>query len=430
MKQLYLNSNDTEEFHETFEKIYENNHPLSCYMAEKGIVLPILTGYRIGCETNEDIDSGVLNADYSYVDDSGRSIFCIKDYQLPNVIEYMDKEVIYGGILLPHYGHFLLESTVRLYYYLQNNPNNLDIVFSIGENDHNQYYMEFLNVLGIPKEKIILVSKHIQFKNVYVPERSSSIRGLYTKEYMIPFETACNNVIAAKYEKVYFTRRKFNGWGTCFGENVVEKIFKANGFKVIEPEHYSVKEQIAFAKGAKVLAGINGTALHNALFSPKETQVIILNRCEGLPTTQIIVDKAAGHTDFYIDTFLNLLNIDYCFGPFILGMTDEFRAFLKDQKMNDLEMPNLNFKIFDKLEEYIARYVSIYIKLSIDGDKFSGEINSAILLYCLSQYSQIRCKMFRVLRAITFGKIRRIIKKKYLLQQHMKEYLEFIKSNK
>lgn len=46
------------------------------------------------------------------------------------------------------------------------------------------------------------------------------------------------------------------------GEAYIEDVFRKNGFKILHPESMSLREQIAYLKGAKTVAGVIGTATH------------------------------------------------------------------------------------------------------------------------------------------------------------------------
>jgi len=90
---------------------------------------------------------------------------------------------------------------------------------------------------------------------------------------------------AGASSKVYLSRAKIphlpkgtGGWHHLDNEAEVEKVFSDNGFDIIHPQEWSIAEQLAIYSAARVLAGPYGSGLHNALFLPRNSRVIGLNR--------------------------------------------------------------------------------------------------------------------------------------------------------
>lgn len=357
---------------------------------------------------------GVLNSDREYVPDTGMAEMRFVDLNLPDEIPFVDKTVIWGGLLIPHYGHFLLQSTTRLYYYLKNRDKNIPIAFAVFDNELPKYMSDFFNLLNIPPEHLILVDRPTQFKNVICPPLSSVYYRDWTKDFVLPFSEAAKNIRPAPYKKVFFSRRHWNGLAKCLGEDSLEKVFNGNGFHSVEMQNLSLREQISIIKGAEVLAGINGTAFHNILFGEKGKRIILLNRNEEYDS-QYIVNEAVEAECFVVQAYENPLPVNHPHGPFIVGVTRYVKSFLKDFGLNDFNIPFVPLKYakeFYKL--YFQTYCqnNFYIELCVR-NKNKIDVGDLFKLKELCAYSRFRELMFRILSKITFGKTKLKFKQEY-----------------
>ncbi len=327
-KRLYLNGENNAQYFE----IYKTDKKPSVRIVKNAAVYPAVSDVS-------KVDP--LYGAYGVYDESGA--FCpdsaMRSGELipypaeekNKTAEYSDQSVIYGGVAYFHaYGHFLLESTARLWFVLQNSDDKRPIVFiPVGKPDR---YLEFFDLLGIERERLLFIDRPMRFKEIAVPEMSSHLGEYYTEEFMLPFRRAAANVPAAKYEKVYLTRRRFE-FGNMYGEEALERTFKANGYKIISPERLSVREQIALMKGAKNVVSVLGSATHNTVFCRKGTRNVVLNRAENVCRAQMLVDQAAELDRYYVDAYYDCFPVSYFWGPYFVGLTPCVREFCKDKGM-------------------------------------------------------------------------------------------------
>ena len=91
---------------------------------------------------------GVLDSDYVLVKSSLTS--SIQDSYSIADAEYQDLTVVYCGYLIRHWGHFLVETAARLWYFLENDETIDKYVFTVDENEERfpeGNYKEFLSFL-------------------------------------------------------------------------------------------------------------------------------------------------------------------------------------------------------------------------------------------------------------------------------------------
>lgn len=78
----------------------------------------------------------------------------------------------------------------------------------------------------------------------------------------------------------------------------LDDVFASAGFAVVHPETMSIAEQVAVVRGADVLAGLSGSAMHLSVFARPGSHVLTLGdaRDPARPTrTQQVIDAACGH---------------------------------------------------------------------------------------------------------------------------------------
>lgn len=328
-----------EKYYTDYNLDKEIKRPLNVVEVEGGIILPLKA---IDYHTDNEIHlGGVLDANKNFCPLSsthraGSDFRSLKNgYKISEPIKYKNEIVIYGGVLYEFYGHVLLESMARLWYYIKHNPHKYRVVFNVVPRARGKF-KEFFELLDIPYNNDTFIKTPTQYKKVIIPEQASIYAENWHPNYLIPFDYMASKVKAEKYDKVYFTRTKLTRRNPVLGEEPIEKLFKKNGFKVFSPEKLSLKKQIALMKGCKELATVSSSTYHNLLFAKEGTRLICLNRAYEPDFSQHIVDLAKKLDYTYIDVSINPLPVTHVAGPWIIGFTDNLIQFAKD---NNYKLP-------------------------------------------------------------------------------------------
>ena len=421
MKNLYL-KNDTEitKWNEWL-KSHKSSRTLSFKIIKEGIIIePQLAQGRFGCE----LEVGIFDKHKKYIKGTGISEKPFLNLNIPDNSISVDENVIYCGFLTCHYGHFLLQSTTRLWYYLQNKQKfeKYKLVFSATSENIPKFIADFFELCEIDKNKIMLVTKPTKFKQIICPDISSIYYKDFTDEFALPFKIATKKINPSPYKKVFFSRKYWTGIAKCLGEEELEKIFNKNGFKSVAMEKLSLQEQIAIIKGAEILAGINGTSFHNILFSDQPKTLIMLNRNEEFDS-QYIINELTNSTCYVIQAHANPLPVTHPHGPFIVGFTPTCKTFFSDFNLN-------NFNTVFKPRKYAKKFwnlycnnysnTNVYEELRLR-NKEKVDINDLLNLLKLTTYSPLKKLLAYLLYKSTFGKLRKKFKQKY---QMYKKYNE------
>lgn len=223
---------------------------------------------------------------------SSRSMQLVPKRRISAMTEAYDvSDAIYGGVWFSHFGHFITETL----------PNLATICNELGPDDPRPIYFQslsahedfnalpsyityFLGLLGLDGQRFHLVNTPVAIENLYLP------RPAFVKKYQYaPFvaEVLDKQLSLSKTTPdldIYFSRGKLvnNVQRAGLEEAELETMFKRHGFTVVYPENMTIAEQLDLASRARVIAGLNGSALHWSLYARSVEKVMLLGWNLGL----------------------------------------------------------------------------------------------------------------------------------------------------
>ena len=193
---------------------------------------------------------------------------------------------LWGGVLWMHFGHFLVESTSRLWA-LDHLKEEIDGVLFIPKRPRNSgevagYQRDFLQLLGCDKEMRSLEAP-ARVERLIVPGQGFGLGSLITGTQPFRDSIARNfarEVAPEGAEKLYISRSKLPaGRGNLIGEEALEQALAAEGYHIFHPEKHDLRTQIAAYKAARQVIAAEGSALHLlAMVARSEQQVAIVVR--------------------------------------------------------------------------------------------------------------------------------------------------------
>jgi len=272
-------------------------------------------------------------------------------YHLELTAEHHFSSAIYGGFLVDHYGHFLLEGLARLWSLskieapiLFQTPPGLNKITSLPK-----YMQEIFGLLGV-SEKVVLVDRPVSVETLYIPDAANVLDGYISKEFLRSVALNCTETTSLKTDLVYFSRSKLEA-GVISDESRLEEVLKKNGYKIIHPEDFSVKEQIEIISSCKVLMGFVGSAFHTmVLCNSFPEKVVYLQRMKSLNSNFKEIDHHLGINSLYLDTvisdngFNGVGHVDFevIIKTLIQEGLVESEALLPDMIPHDLNMKGLS----------------------------------------------------------------------------------------
>lgn len=268
---------------------------------------------------------------------------------IPNefkIENYIDERIVFIGLLgalrFYAYGDYLINTINKLWIFIKK-PELLNCKICFFIDSDNNIPFELLELFGIKKENLINIKEITQAREIIIPQSSMPVfENKWAKEFDKVVEKIKENVKSKNYKKVYLSRNKLPQSIKTYGEDIIEKQFKKNGFKIIYPEKYSIKEQIAILKDCEFLAGTIGSNMHNAIFCKHNIKTVYLNRTELTNIVQMTIDAMKNFNANYIDVYTYIFT-SYPYGlPYLIEFNSNLKMFFKDNNLKYDKNININ----------------------------------------------------------------------------------------
>lgn len=329
---------------------------------------------------------GVLNNRNEYIEESGSRDGYLKygkayEYN-DSELDISDEEVIWFGYFYSHWGHFIIELIGRMWFLLENYKDQKIIYISQDGDEFRGVFLEFMNYLGVPAEKIIKITKPVRFAKIIIPDYAAT-EYYYSNQYIklldyVIVNSDYENCTIPKHENIYLSRKKVGDSKIKdFGEAEIEKQFLENGFVSVSPEKLSLREQISLWNKAKNIVCINGTLPLNIVFNREKINLIVLNKTHIVHEALISIHKVFNKSNMtYIDVFYEKyksLTKNIGVGPFFLYRSTKLNEFLKDNHYKGfkdsgldsirMKVYYLKYKIYKIYGDYYYLIPKYYYKL-------------------------------------------------------------------
>jgi capsular polysaccharide biosynthesis protein len=259
---------------------------------------------------------------------------------IPKECATLETPVLFLSILSDHWGHFLTESTSRLWARLTYpDLNNIGGFFSYMWNDDlDSKYARFLSCFNLfMGDNIFSANIPVKLKKCFIPIASFSNRGEAYCTHRSVFEHVSRQVLRKTHietpsQPVYLSRTKFQGARTIRYEPDVEEMMSKSGAIAIYPENLSLDEHVYIFNRYRHFIGCWGSAFHSLAFSLDPH----------LSATEIISDGS--------------INMNFLMFDAINGNKANYIDCMKATPGLEQNWPNLNLEIdLEKFSGYITQ---------------------------------------------------------------------------
>ena len=275
-------------------------------------------------------------------------------------VETRNEEVLWGGVLIDAYGHFILEGLSRLWPFIDPQYSskfaNIKIVFSVFVNQKKWFY-EFFKLLGLNLSNIEILDKNVKFKKIYVPDESMHSWFGYSEDYNDIYNKIIDsaNKISpcTNFSKIYLSKSAYtSGPAEIINEKYFENFFFKHGYSVVALETLPIPAQISLLNNASSVVATEGSLSHVGLFCKPKTEFIILSRSSQSLLPQYLVNAMKKLDVTLVDVSLNFLDDFRAQGTKLLGITEQWKSFVKDFFNEEIEEDKDN-----TLNEYANEYI-------------------------------------------------------------------------
>ncbi len=196
-----------------------------------------------------------------------------------------------------HFGHLMTEVLGRLWAWpeaKQENPRLKLLTSSL-----LPFQEEIFAAFGIERDDIVTFDHPVRVESLVAAMPAFHI-GSYVSPDVIGetyarLQRGIPRAPSPAGERVFLTRER-GLWRECVNADAVEDYFAERGFAVLRPEKFSLPEQAALFRDAKVVAGFLGSQLYCQVFSPDPLDVIGFVNTSYTSNNEYLLATALGHT--------------------------------------------------------------------------------------------------------------------------------------
>ena len=268
------------------------NAPLSPDRLPPPIIEPVERATIMPVEQNDGLGCGVFRADGSFCELSRTRISANRFTAQPSMpsvegAERLRGTFLFGGLGRHHFGHFLLESTARLWA-MDGRQGRFDglVMLPFMQTDFGSVLrrrlLAFFDLMGVDMP-LHLVKTPVIAEKLMIPAP-----GFGHLEWAVGTEDfrefvrgrIARNCPAQGPEKIYISRSKLkHNFQRVDQEHRIEALMQEAGYTVFHPQRHSITAQIRVYRAARVIVGGEGSAFHFVPFAvAPETRVGLIQR--------------------------------------------------------------------------------------------------------------------------------------------------------
>ena len=193
---------------------------------------------------------------------------------------------LFGGVYYPHFGHFLVETTSRLWALEKTGPVAGILFFPKKKLTHEfkliRDYVPFFAALGLGELTLRAPQVPVTVDALALPEPGFGIGEMIAgrPEYRAFMRDRLSHIAPEGARDIYVSRTGLaSRRGTVVMESRIEDLLSAAGYEIFHPQCHSITEQIARYRAARRIVALDGSGLHlAAMVVEPGTQVAIINR--------------------------------------------------------------------------------------------------------------------------------------------------------
>lgn len=311
-----------------------------------------------------DSDGRFIAGHSRHADGRSANLTCTAAYPVDgDELVFRDEEVIFGGLMIGHWGHLLTDSTARLWYPVQHPECKCKIVFLdclLKKFEAREDWAPLMELAGIDPGRIEIIDKPTRFRKIIVPDQAIYSLDAIRPEWISFFDAVRSRVPASPHSKVYFSRALFPK-GDTFNEDIFESYWRDLGYHVVHPENCSLQEEISLIVGADELVATIGTLSHNFLFAKEGANATILLRTGSVLRLQLLIGAARNLRSTYVETYRNVLPTQHFNGVYYLLPSPWFTNFLRKKQLSPLDVRQMDeFLDEQRVRSYVGKWFDTF----------------------------------------------------------------------
>lgn len=226
---------------------------------------------------------------------------------------HLGGRILYLGNVFEMFGHDLLEPTSRMWpLVLSGIEKNFDGVllhrWRPQSSEEQAIFCDpvatILPMLDMSLSQVHIVGDEVmEVEELIVPEQLFKIANCCLKKFIdvVDFigDGFRTGLSSSWPENIYFSRSRLGGASRFPHEGLIERIMVDLGYTIVHPQAFSLENQIRLMQQAKRVVGLDGSAMHLAIFCKPGTELICLDTRH--VRTQFILEKLRELHAIHID---------------------------------------------------------------------------------------------------------------------------------
>lgn len=217
--------------------------------------------------------------------------------RLGRQVEHTDQPLFSADARWHHFGHTFLEVVPRLML-AADAPPEVQIVTS---QKLTRGLMMMGEMLGIDPARWRRVYYPLHCNVAYLPDMPLQVgtypHPLAREAFRRIGELGRQSDISDRPERIFLSRARIDRRKLA-EEAAVEALFAGLGFAVIHPETLPFETQIALMQGARLVAGLGGSAMHLAVFAPPQARVLMVSMRDWFASIDVHLHPATGRLGY------------------------------------------------------------------------------------------------------------------------------------
>ena len=214
----------------------------------------------------------------------------------------LDREVVYMGGLLDHFGHFICTSLSRMWAW-NRFPDQPFLFHGWPFDDIRRMQVARLcfDHFQVVPDRVLQPTEPCVIRRVIIPGSAfDEERQAYTA-----FRDACLQVGVGRPGDaggpVYLSKTRLQaGVFRIANESEVEQELASHGVEIVYPERLSIEAQIALFSSGRTILGAMSSAFHVQIFAPRPGKLICLQPLGTQNSNYVLLDKLVGVTTQYV----------------------------------------------------------------------------------------------------------------------------------
>jgi hypothetical protein len=233
---------------------------------------------------------------------------------------------LYGGNIIPHYGHFLISSLSRYWLGLFKDLKSFKIVCHAADAPtgwlSHPHIRDIFQAIGLSEDNFVVFKRPTVIPEIIIP-RPAAEEHNFSHNVFGEWGAAVGRAITRDFDlpqidrPVWLSKTRINaGVQGLDNEAALVEILEQNGVEIIHPQELPLFQQVSLFKTRPIIMGASSSAFHTKIFGAT-AKIVCLNAWQSVNSNFALVDLVSGDPISFLRPAL--LNTDASSSRYLLS---------------------------------------------------------------------------------------------------------------